>query len=118
MTVMGAELSAAVIPVTRVPVTITASVAACATSCAKDGAAVAARTRNEVPSRRDDLNLERYDIRNPRDVSPWRSWCGSFLFVSLVAYVFCAVRYVLMTLWPPPQGRKSDSFQASKTELR
>ena len=45
-TVTGAALSAAVMPVTRVPVTITASVSLCATCCASAGAA---RTDNEAP---------------------------------------------------------------------
>ena len=58
MTVIGAALSAAVMPVTRVPVTITASVSDCATSCASAGAAKAVRTTNEVPSNRDVLDLD------------------------------------------------------------
>src|SRR5689334_15470538 len=118
MTVMGAELSAAVRPVTRVPVTITASVSACASSCANDGAAAAVRTSIDVPKRRDDLDLERSDIREPP---------GCFALAKLVWFlpahfplteVFCAVRHILLRLWRSARRRKSDSLRGFVTDWR
>src|SRR5471032_2085702 len=98
MTVMGAALSAAVMPVTRVPVTITDSVSAWATSWASDGAASAARTMKEVPSNRDALDFERYDMWNPRvfrlgevGLVPSRLFPLAFIF-------FCAVQDIGTTV--------------------
>src|SRR5258705_4040187 len=118
MTVIGAALSAAVMPVTRVPVTITASVSACATSWASAGAARAARTLNEVPNNRDVLDLDRYGIKEPLDVSPWRSlvWFLPAYFPRL--FLFCAVQDVSMTVGPSSRARKSDSFRRFVTKRR
>ena len=54
---MGAALSAAVMPVTRVPVTITDSVSDCATCCASAGAAKTARAVTDALNKKRGLRF-------------------------------------------------------------
>src|SRR5438874_711218 len=80
ITVMGAALSAAVMPVTRVPVTITASVSFWATSCASTEPELAARTVSDAPKRSAVFVLEEIEYRSMRnlEMSRERRWCGPF----------------------------------------
>src|SRR5262245_13085396 len=106
---MGAALSAAVRPVTRVPVTMTASV-----SCAKDGAAP--RTSRDAPSRSKDLDLDCSDIEEPPRCSPLAKLVWFLPAHFSLADAFCAVRHVRVRLGPSPQRRKPDSRSGLVTE--